>query len=262
MSWWGTIVGGTLGFLVGGPIGALFGVYAGHNFDSGLDQKFGKAESLGPGTQQRVQATFFTTTFSVMGHIAKADGKVSEKEILLANRIMAEMQLTQPMKTSARELFNRGKLNSFNLDAILQQFREEMYGRKTLMQMFLEIQIRAASADGKINVAELRILKQVSSSLGFNNYEFESLISRYNSEQRFYRTSSSQDQLGEAYGILGIKKDCSDKELKRTYRRLMSQHHPDKLVSKGLPAEMLQLAKEKTQEIKAAYEMIKKSRKK
>jgi len=264
MSWWGTIVGGTLGFLVGGPIGALLGVYAGRNFDSGLAQNFGTAEAFGPGAQQRVQATFFTTIFSVMGHIAKADGRISQDEIQLANRIMDEMRLTAPMKQAARDLFNKGKQNDFQFEAVLAQFRQEMHGRKTLSQMFLEIQIRAASADGELRIAEKNILFNVAGALGFSQYELESLISRHNSEQRFDSNSytSTAGQLTEAYGILALSSSCSDKELKRTYRRLMAQHHPDKLVSKGLPDEMLILAKEKTQEIKAAYEVIKKARKK
>ncbi len=264
MNWWGTIVGGTLGFLVGGPIGALFGVYAGHNFDSGLAQDFDSAEGLGPGSQQRVQAAFFTTTFSLMGYIAKADGRITQDEIRLANLIMSEMQLTEAMKQAARDLFNKGKQNQFQFETVMAQFRKEMHGRKTLVQMFLEIQIRAASADGKLGLVESNILSQVVDILGFSQYELASLIKRHNSEQRFDGASqgSSSYQLQEAYGVLGLSENCTEKQLKRTYRRLMSQHHPDKLVSKGLPDEMLIIAKEKTQEIKAAYEMIKKSRKK
>jgi len=263
MNWWGTIVGGAFGFLLGGPIGALLGVYAGHNFDSGLAQNFGSVEDLSPGAQQRVQATFFTATFSVMGYIAKADGRISQDEIQLANRIMSEMRLTTPMKAAARQLFNKGKQSGFQFAEILQQFQQEMHGRKTLSQMFLEIQIRAASADGECRTAETNILKEVAAALGFSSYELESLLSRFNSEQHFSgnRSHSSVNQLSQAYGILGISKSCTDKELKTTYRRLMSQNHPDKLVSKGLPEEMLTIAKEKTQEIKAAYDLIKKARK-
>jgi DnaJ like chaperone protein len=263
MSWWGTIVGGAFGFLLGGPIGALLGVYAGRNFDAGLAQDFGTTNAFDPGAQQRVQATFFTATFSVMGFIAKADGRISKDEILLANRIMDEMRLTVAMKNTARDLFNKGKQNGFQFEAVLAQFKQEMHGRKTLSQMFLEIQIRAASADGKLRKDEKNILNKVANALGFSHYELESLISRHNSEQRFENSNytSDVDRISQAYGVLGLSSSCSDKELKRTYRRLMSQHHPDKLVSKGLPDEMLTIAKEKTQEIKAAYEVIKKERK-
>ncbi|HFB66995.1 MAG TPA: co-chaperone DjlA [Aeromonadales bacterium] len=266
MSWWGKIVGGTLGFMVGGPIGALFGVYAGHNFDNGLQQDFGSTAKFSRGSQERVQATFFTATFSVMGCIAKADGHISKKEIDFANNIMNEMQLTAEMKKAARELFNKGKQSNFKLNDVLAQFKKETYGRRTLLQMFLEIQIRAASADGSIHQGEKSILYTVSRNLGFSDYELASLISRFNAEQRFdsrqSQSYSSGNQLKHAYGILGLKESCTDQELKRAYRRLMSQHHPDKLIAKGLPEEMMVLATEKTQEIKSAYEMIRKQRKK
>ncbi len=266
MSWWGKIVGGTLGFMVGGPIGALFGVYAGHNFDNGLQQDFGHTTNFSRGSQERVQATFFTATFSVMGSIAKADGRISKKEIDFANNIMNEMQLTPEMKTAARELFNKGKQSNFKLHDILVQFKRETHGRRTLLQMFLEIQIRAANADGLIHQGEKKILQTVSQILGFNDYELASLISRYNAEQRFdsqqSQPYSSSNQLTHAYGILGLKQNCTEQELKRAYRRLMSQHHPDKLIAKGLPEEMMVLATEKTQEIKSAYDLIRKERKK
>ena len=69
-----------------------------------------------------------------------------------------------------------------------------------------------------------------------------------------------RQQLANAYAVLGVKADTPDDELKKTYRKLMSQHHPDKLLAKGLPEEMMKLAKEKTQEIQTAYDLIKKSR--
>ncbi|KZZ15482.1 hypothetical protein A3751_17250 [Oleiphilus sp. HI0080] len=81
----------------------------------------------------------------------------------------------------------------------------------------------------------------------------------YNKEQGF-DAQNSASQLEEAYDVLGLEKECSDQELKRAYRRLMSQHHPDKLVAKGLPEEMMKLATEKTQQIKEAYELVKRNR--
>ncbi len=71
---------------------------------------------------------------------------------------------------------------------------------------------------------------------------------------------SSEININEAYDLLGVKASDSDTEIKKAYRRLMSQHHPDKLVSKGLPEEMIKLATEKTQQIKKAYEQIKRER--
>ena len=90
MSWWGKVVGGTLGFMMGGPLGALLGLSLGHSFDSSTGRR---GQGLFPGDQERTQAAFFTATFSVMGHMAKADGRVSPQEISLAEMLIKEMRL-------------------------------------------------------------------------------------------------------------------------------------------------------------------------
>ena len=100
MAWWGTLIGGSLGFVFGGPIGALVGAALGGNFDRGLKMD-GRIDM---GAQERVQAAFFTTTFSVMGHIAKADGQVSAREISAARNIMAQMQLSGTQREAAIKL--------------------------------------------------------------------------------------------------------------------------------------------------------------
>ena len=147
MAWWGKVVGGALGFILGGPLGALLGTVLGHNLDKGFASLKG-VEELDPGERERVQTAFFTATFSVMGHVAKADGRVSEREIALASAIMSQMELSGEVRQAAVGLFNEGKSPDFRLDEVLDQFRRECHRRRTLMQMFLEIQIQAAYADG------------------------------------------------------------------------------------------------------------------
>ncbi len=99
MSWWGKIIGGYIGFVLGGPIGALLGAVLGHNLDKDLEG----FSSAGPGIghQQRAQAAFFTVTFSVMGQICKADGRVTPDEINLARMIMSQMDLSPEQKKAA-----------------------------------------------------------------------------------------------------------------------------------------------------------------
>ena len=88
MAWWGKALGGAFGFMIGGPLGALMGIAFGHNFDRGMDS-LDDADWLSGG-QDRVQAAFFTATFSVMGYIAKADGRVTRDEIQLAESVMSQ----------------------------------------------------------------------------------------------------------------------------------------------------------------------------
>lgn len=252
MAWWGTFLGGTLGFVFGGPIGAIIGAALGGNFDRGI--KMG--DNFDPGGQERVQAAFFTTTFSVMGHVAKSDGHVSPAEVTAAKNIMAQMQLSADQRKAAIQFFEQGKASDFPLEAVLHQFKKECHRRRNLIQMFVEIQIATALSDGKVDPAEKSILYAIGEILGFSRSQIDHL---FNIASNAEASVSDKLTLSQAYKIIGVSKGSSEAEIKKAYRRLMSQHHPDKLVSKGLPEEMIALATEKTQEIRKAYELIKKN---
>jgi DnaJ like chaperone protein len=242
--------------MIGGPLGAMLGVAFAGNLSKGKSNFRGSASDYRPGDQQRVQAAFFSSVFSVMGYIAKVDGKVSKSEILLAQQVMQHMQLSEDMQKAAKELFNQGKQNDFNLDEVLEQFRTECHRRTHLVRMFLEIQIQATYADGVFDDKEYDALKYIAQKLRFPIPELERLIQQFSVASG----KSSKLTIDDAYVILGADKNLTDKELKTAYRRLLSQHHPDKLVAKGLPEEMTKMANEKTQEIISAYELIKKHR--
>lgn len=256
MSWWTAVLGGAFGFILGGPLGAMLGAAFAGNFSKGKSNFGNFDQNYHVGDQQRVQAAFFSSVFSVMGFLAKVDGKVSKEEILLAQQVMQHMQLADDMQKVAKELFNQGKQSGFNLDEVLEQFRLESHRRTHLVRMFLEIQIQATYADGVFDSKEHDALKYIAQKLHFPLNELENLI------QQFAVTSGNAAKLtvDDAYKILNTDKSQTDKEIKRAYRRLLAQHHPDKLVAKGLPEEMMIIAKEKTQEIISAYELIKKQR--
>jgi len=266
MSWWGKIVGGTFGFMLGGPLGAMLGAAVGHSFDQGLNTSAaGSPFGHGP-NQERIQSAFFTTVFSVMGHVAKADGRVTQDEIAMARSVMQQMSLDQNQTRVAMDLFNQGKHRNFKLDPVIAQFKSECHRRSTLLQMFLEILLHAAYADGVLHNREEALLKNISATLGFSSAHFKQLEAMVRS-QRFFTGDSDQpdrpppaELLADAYTLLGVKPRDNDAEVKKAYRRMMSQHHPDKLMAKGLPEEMVKLATTKTQEIKAAYELVKENR--
>lgn len=268
MAWWGKLIGGTFGFMLGGPLGAVLGAAFGHSYD----RNAAPYEGIGSGDQERVQTAFFTATFAVMGAVAKADGRVSRDEIRLAEAVMTQMHLTDDMRKAAMALFNQGKETDFPLYDIVEQFRRECHRRQTLFQMFLEIQLQAAYADGQFDAAEETLLLDICDRLGISHGHFRQLESlvRINFAHQHKPGSggyqhtwqqAGQSSPEEAYRVLGIEKTASDAEVKRSYRRLMNQHHPDKLVAKGLPEEMMDMAKEKTQKIRKAYEQIMAQRK-
>ena len=260
MGWWGTAIGGAFGFMIGGPLGAIIGASFGHNFDKGMT---GLGSGFQSGDQQRVQTVFFSTTFAVMGYIAKADGHVSASEIKLAEQVMTRMQLDAEMRETARKLFAEGKKDDFQLDEVIGQFRKECHRRQTLIQMFMEIQIQAALADGSLDAAENAVLERICQILRFPLATYRQLVQMLQAGQSYHQGSAataSGPSLSDAYIVLGMKETNTDAEIKKAYRRLMSQHHPDKLVSKGLPEEMIKLATEKTQDIRKAYEVVKAAR--
>ncbi|MBT3346963.1 MAG: co-chaperone DjlA [Thiotrichales bacterium] len=265
MGWAGKLLGGAFGFMLGGPIGALLGASFGHNFDRGVERvsaslgNSGGGNGWGLGGQQRIQTAFFTATFSVMGHVAKADGKVTADEIKMAHAVMDHLQLDAKLRKAAQKLFNEGKKPDFPLDDLLQQFKKEASRRTTIIQMFMEIQLQAAYADGVLHPAEKRLLLKISAALGISRPSYDQLESMVKAGISG-RSSTQKPSLAAAYQTLGIKSNATDPEVKRAYRRLMGQHHPDKLVSKGLPEEMMKIASEKTHQIKMAYDSIKEHR--
>jgi DnaJ like chaperone protein len=253
MAWWGKLIGGAMGFMLGGPLGALLGGSIGHQFDSGLRRKGGVFAAA---DQERIQAAFFTATFSVMGHLAKADGRVSEHEIQTARNLMQQMHLNQAQQKAAIELFDQGKDSDFPLEEVLHQFRNECHRRTTLLRMFLEIQVQAALADGRMDPAENRILLYIAEVLGFDRAQVEHLIDFVAGAATGQRPGHQVQSLEDAYKVLGVAPDSDDAQVKKAYRRLMNQHHPDKLVAKGMPEEMVKLATEKTQKIRSAWERV------
>lgn len=252
MAWWGKVVGGTFGFFIGGPLGAMLGASLGHRVDQGIGSSSHGKHLLGD--RERTQAAFFTATFSVMGYIAKADGRVTPDEISLVKEIMNHMQLDAVQKKTAIGLFNQGKQNNFELQPVLDQFRKECHRRTTLLQMFLQIQVQAAFADGRLDPNENNVLVLIAQNLGFSESDLSMIIEMVRGNGRSGPTSKATNL--DPYKILGVTSKTPLDEIKKSYRRLLSQHHPDKLVSKGLPEEMVKLANEKTHEIHTAWKRI------
>lgn len=263
-NWTGKILGGAIGLYAGGPVGLALGLLLGNAFDrTKARREFNGADSV---RSSVLQTTFFEATFTVMGKIAKADGRVSEREIELARHIMARMALDEKQRLEAMRLFNEGKSPGFSVETVLSGLSEVIGRRLTLAQIFLEIQFQAAYADGQLTVNEREVLHTIATHLGINRMQFEIIHQRIRAQMHFSQhqgkahAAQAASRLTDAYQVLGVDQSVSDVDLKKAYRRLMNQHHPDKLVAKGLPPEMMAIAKEKTQDIQTAYEQIRNTR--
>lgn len=258
MNWIGALIGAVIGWVVGGPVGLAVGMLLGQSLSVGVSRGGWSGHDAAV-----AQASFFNATFTIMGHMAKADGVVSEHEIRAAQAVMAHMNLDADQQRAAVELFNRGKQPEFNLEAALQDLRKACHGRRDLVRMFLQIQLHAALADGTIHPAERQVLERICAVLGISEFELRQYEQFIRAQQGFRGTQTREaraDTLTAAYQTLGVAASATDAEIKIAYRRLMKENHPDKLVSRGLPEPMLKLAQEKVQQINVAYEAIKSSR--
>ncbi len=235
----GYIIGAKLGWPISG---LLVGWYIGRQFDRSIHRQ----RSFFHFEHTPAQTVFFKATFSVMGHIAKADGHISDNEIKTAKHIMNQMRMNTALKKEAIAAFRLGKSNKFVLEEALTNLRSVAMLQPALIQLFIDIQMTAAKADGFIGPNKKRVLEQVIRRLG-------------GQQQQSWQPNASQanqTSLKEACDLLGVKLSDSEQTIKKAYRKLMGQYHPDRMVSKGLPEEMIKMANTKTQEIKKAYETI------
>jgi DnaJ like chaperone protein len=277
IKWTGKVVGGILGGLTLGPIGVAVGVVLGHQFDeySGgapqADPRLSSSENLA-----EIGERFFRATFRIMGYLAKADGRVSEREIAAARGVMSDLRLSSQQVQSAIDYFTVGKQGNFDPAAELGGLRHACQGRPELLRVFLEIQVRAALSGNNMEGPVRDLLTRVAGRLGVAPLELAQIETvlrirtgsfHQGPGQRtgngagsgpngFGRSNGGAEQLDQAYKVLETTPGASKAEIVKSYRRQLSRHHPDKLKANGLPESMIEHAKQRTQLIIEAYELI------
>ncbi len=261
MRYTGKLTGGLLGFVLGfGPVGAMLGALLGHQFDA-------YAEQHGAGGRAAHAAAvgerFFRATFRVMGFLAKADGRVSEQEIAAARAVMMQLRLDPAQVQLAIEHFTAGKQPGFDLAGELTELNRVCLGRPHLKRVFIELQIRAALPGNGLDGPVRPLLGQIAARLGVSTLEFAQIEAALRIHARGFGQSAGADAgeaLERAYRVLGVGAADGDREVVKAYRRQLSRHHPDKLKANGLPDSMIEHAKQRTQQIIEAYELIRERR--
>lgn len=263
---WGKVIGGLTGLIFYGPVGLVLGLVFGQIFDNGL-----KTIMYVPRHSVAARTEFFKSVFQTMGYIAKTDGIISENEIKVARDIMLhDFNLTEAQTRLAIQYFNEGKEKDFDLANVLDNFKLACQSYPDLIRFFLELQVKAAMADKVLRESERGRLVYICSTLNIPLSELDYLLQSYGYAYSYSSQHSSNyfppvynlnNKLAEAYKLLGVQANDNNQTIKSAYRRLISKYHPDKLFSKGVPPEMMRVAKEKTQQITVAYDLIMQSRK-
>lgn len=250
MNYLGKLVGGLAGLVSGKWPLVLFGLLVGHQFDRGF-ARYAAA---------RLPRNFATVGFAIMGHLAKADGRVSEAEIRIARKAMHALDLDAEGTREAMQQFNRGKMADFSLAEALQALREaasapRATGRQLVAMLLPVVLIREDAAD-----AERRILWQVCQAFDIGRVELAQLEAAARIEVFRPDATGASDAAGRAFASLELAPDASDREIKNAYRRLMNRYHPDKLAGSDASEEAMADAARKTREVREAYELLRQRR--
>ena len=251
------IIAGWLGWSLAGPLGAIIGYFLANL----LAERF----ALGLGFSQRgkINDHFFPTLFRAMGMLAKADGRVNEAEIATAENLFRALGLKGETRKLAIEHYREGVSLELDLEKDVRAFAAVCGHRPQLFETFLELLVTSAMSDGVMHDNEERLLVDIGMWLNLPTAKIRHVIDRAQAQERFSATGrkhSPEEALLEAYHVLGVESSATDVQVKKAYRKLMSEHHPDKLMSKGLPRDLLAAATQKAQEIQSAYDHVKQNR--
>jgi DnaJ like chaperone protein len=258
MGWYGKLIGAVLGAIIGrGLFGAIVGLLIGHQFD----RRARDAPTTPSRSPRDLSNAFFRATFQAMGHVAKADGRVTEQEIDAAREAMRRFSLSEAEVRRAIDLYDEGKHPGFPLDSVLRNLCAAAAGREDLTRLFVQIQLEAALRGEGLNPASRAVFARMCDALGISVMEFAALEAMLRMRGRpgagpGHSSQAPSSRLADAYQVLGVRPESSDAEVTLAYRRLMSRNHPDKLVANGLPQSMIEAAHERTRRILEAYEAV------
>ena len=243
MSFWKAGIGGMIGFTIGGPIGGILGAIIG--------SKLGDKDQARPSINQKNQAAFFTALFACFAKIAKADGKVTREEVDKVDHFIKDRFKFPPdQRAFAIQVFNHAKDDNNSFRDYASQLSSLLSNNQSALVMFYELLFELSMADGHLDPTEEEILSEAIPIFGLDPDLFKLNKRKFGAD------------ISDAYAVLGVTKDMSYKEIKTAYQRKRKEFHPDTLLSKGLPEELLEKAKDKFIEIQSAFEEIEKQIKK
>jgi len=251
----GKLIGALVGWvLLRHPVGIVIGALFGHLWDVG---------AIGAGNRAASPRDFIGPLFGLAGAIAKSDGRVSEPEIAATEKLIARLGLSAEQRAEAIARFKDGKQDSFNIGMAIADLRDWCRGRRDRAYILLDLLLEIVFAEGSLAPEKIAIVRRLCATLGVHEQELAALAAMRGYGFGYagaggYRQSQpppgSAPHEKDPYAVLGITREANEREIKTAYRRLMSQHHPDKLGD--VPEELKRRAEERAREINAAYEKI------
>ncbi len=260
MSWFGKIIGGTIGFFLGGPLGMIAGAVFGHvMLDQGASLADRDEDNEGYQERQyffrntgynRSQMVFFVGAFSMLAKLAAADGNVTDGARRKVNEFMTnDLRLSGQSLQYARSIFDQALSQNVSFENLADQFYSNFRTSPQILNLMLDIFYRIAMEDGRLSQNEERLIDYAARAFHISDSLHDSIRRNHN----VHGTSK-------AYAVLGLTENATEAEIKKAYRKLILEYHPDTVANKGLADEFKEYATKRFREIQEAYETICKER--
>jgi len=258
----GTLIGGGLGFVLGGPLGAIIGGALGSNVEinGGATRtqpgaRTGQRQPSGYGrpgyNPLQAQQTFMIAMISLAAKVAKADGNVTSAEIKsFDNFLKTQLNMSSDERRVAARIFNEARDSHIPADEFARQIRQLLLGQPSRMRDLISLLMSIAMADGHLHPAEERLIKSIASTLGLGARDYDEAVGMFN----------PRANLETSYSVLGLEAGASEDEVKKAYRKLAKEYHPDVVTNKGMGEDFKKFAAEKMRAVNSAYDAIKDER--
>jgi DnaJ like chaperone protein len=237
MSIWGSLIGGFVGFSFAGPIGALIGSMIGGRISSARRSGFQRGFAL-------PQQVFAIALIILTAKLAKADGQVSKEELIAVKN---KLKIPEHEIDQVGKIFNKAKEDSLGYEPYAQQIAQIYRNNPAVLDEVINILFYIAESDGKVSKSEIALIRNIAKIFGINQGQFESIR----------ESRKGSDKLN-PYIVLGCNSKDDFATIRKKYLKLSKEHHPDVLVNKGVPSEVIEESKKKMRAINSAYDQIEK----